>query len=88
MKSDNNQTDNFYSVEMDKAGEEFLICYWCFDTLEEAQEFLTVLKNGCTALPVTLSLYDAKQKLLEAWKIGDEFQPSERVTPEPEPKTF
>ena len=85
MKSENSQTNNFYSVEMDKAGEELLICYWCFDTLEEAQNFLNKLKNGCTALPVTLSLYDAKQQLLEAWAVGDEFKPSERVMPEKEP---
>ena len=84
MNSENNQSDNFYSVEMDKAGEELLICYWCFDTLEEAQDFLNRLKNGCTALPVTLSLYDAKQRLLEAWAIGDEFQASQRLTPEKE----
>ena len=80
MKSENNQTDNFYSIEMDKAGEELLICYWCFDTLEEAQNFLNRLKNGCTALPITLSLYDAKQQLLEAWAVGDESQPSKQLT--------
>ena len=85
MNSENSQADNFYSVEMDKAGEELLICYWCFDTLEEAQNFLNRLKNGCTALPVTLSLYDAKQQLLEAWVVGDEFQPSERLTADKEP---
>ncbi|MCI5092683.1 hypothetical protein [Phaeodactylibacter sp.] len=80
MNSENSQSDNFYSVEMDKAGEELLICYWCFDTLEEAQNFLNRLKNGCTALPITLSLYDAKQQLLEAWAVGDESQPSKQLT--------
>ncbi len=80
MNSENSQSDNFYSVEMDKAGEELLICYWCFDTLEEAQGFLSTLKNGCTAFRVTLSLYDAKQQLLEAWTIGDEYQPSTQLT--------
>ena len=84
MKSGNSQTENYYSIEMDKAGEELVICYWCFDTLEEAQEFLNRLKNGCTALPVTLSLYDATQRLIEAWAIGDEYQSSERLTPETE----
>ena len=44
MKLEKRETDNFYTVEMDKAGEELLICYWCFDTLEEAQVFLNMLK--------------------------------------------
>ena len=81
MKLEKRETDNFYTVEMDKAGEELLICYWCFDTLEEAQVFLNMLKNGCTALPVALSLHDAKQQLLEAWAVGDENQPSKQLTP-------
>lgn len=66
---------------MDKAGEELLICYWCFDTLVEAQKFLNRLKNGCTALHVKLSMYDAKHQLLEAWAVGDENQPSKQLTP-------
>lgn len=37
MKLEKRETDNFYTVEMDKAGEELLICYWCFDTLEVFQ---------------------------------------------------
>lgn len=73
--------DDFYTIEMDKAGEELLICYWCFDTLEEAQEFLSTLKNGCTTFHVTLSLYDAKQQLIEAWTVGDEYQSSKELKP-------
>ncbi|MCG8328669.1 MAG: hypothetical protein MI974_13345 [Chitinophagales bacterium] len=44
MKSINNKTANFYSIEMNKTGEELVICYWCFDTLKEAKAFLNGLK--------------------------------------------
>ena len=79
MKSNKNRTANFYSIEMNKTGEELVICYWCFDTLKAAKTFLNGLKNGCTAQNVTLSLYDAKQNLIEAWAIGDEYQASKRL---------
>ncbi|MGH1434904.1 MAG: hypothetical protein ACRBG0_10640 [Lewinella sp.] len=73
MNSENSQSDNFYSVEMDKAGEELLICYWCFDTLEEAQDFLNRLKNGCTAHAVTIAIFDRMHNFLDGWKLGGEY---------------
>jgi hypothetical protein len=73
MNSENSQADNFYSVEMDKAGEELSICYWCFDTLEEAQDFLNKLKNGCTVHNVTIAIFDQKHTFLKGWKLGDEY---------------
>ena len=82
------QSDNSYTIEMEKAEEELLICYWCFSTLEEAQVFLNRLKNACTTLSVTLSMYDAKHQLLEAWAVGNEFAPSQCITSERASKTF
>lgn len=63
-----------YTIEINKAGDELSVCYWTFDTLEAAKSLLNVLKTGCTAYAVSVSITDEKQKLIDAWRMGDEFK--------------
>jgi len=65
---------NHYTVTLNKAGDDLSVCYWAFDHLEDAKSFLSVLKRGCTAYEVSVSITDEKQKLIDAWRMGDEDQ--------------
>lgn len=65
---------NHYTVTLDKVGDELSVCYWTFDTLEAAKSFLNVLKRGCTAYEVSVSITDNSLNLVEGWRMGDEDQ--------------
>ena len=69
-----------YTVEMTQDGQELITCYWCFDSEAEAKQFFNLLKNGCTAYPITVALLNSKNQLIEAWTVGDEYTPSELLT--------
>jgi hypothetical protein len=63
-----------YTIGLQKAGDELSVCYWAFDRLEDAQSFMNLLKRGCTAYDVSIALTDEKLKLIDAWRMGDEFK--------------
>lgn len=70
-------TPSPYTVEINQDGQELTVCYWCFDSEAEARQFFNLLKNGCTAYPLTVALLDSKDQLIEAWTVGDEYTSSE-----------
>lgn len=71
------QTSNkHYTVEMQRAADELTLCYWAFDELEDAQQYMQSLMIGCTAYPVYVALYDELQQFIEGYKLGDEATPA------------
>ena len=70
----NNQTDDFYTIEMNKTGEELLICYWCFDQISGAQQFLECLKTACTAHNMSIAIFNKNHEFILGWQLGDEYK--------------
>ena len=69
--------EEHYSVEMTKEGDELLVAYWTFDTIEEARALYETLKKGCTAYNVCLEIVDNKALTISRFRMGDEFNPGQ-----------
>ena len=64
----------YYTVYMTINPDQPDLAYWCFDTLETAEQCFEVLTKGMTAYTITLTLTDndAQRSVLQTFKLGDE----------------
>jgi len=73
------KSEKYYSIEMQKEGDELLIAYWMFDDLQAAKKQLELLAKGCTAYNVKIELRDEKIQLLGQYQMGDEENPAVKL---------
>ena len=66
-------TDKTYSVELTTNPDQPELIYWSFDSLDKAQQFFVLLKEGKASKPVTLHLADVDGHCaIESFTMSDD----------------